>query len=126
MAIRDNNGISTRTKEEHRTAIALRDSIRPGDILVEKSFVKESGDRDVVSIFLVLNRHMESEHLADSIVSTIYYKTFLLYVEPNDWADVDFRVNSTYYLSEHEITDHHMWEKLFESDLSWNDSYPRT
>jgi len=115
-----------KTKEEYKNAVALRDSICPGDILVEKSFTKESGGRDVVSIFLVLNRHMESEPLADSYVRTVFYKTFLLYVEPNDWADVDFRVNSTYYLSEHEITDHHMWEKLFESGLSWKDDYPRT
>jgi len=116
-----------KTKKECSNVRALRESICPGDILVEKSFVKESGDRDVVSIFLVLNRHMESEPMGlDSFTRTIYYKTFLLYVEPNDWADVDFRVNSTYYLSEYEIADHHMWEKLFESDLSWKDSYPRT
>ena len=100
--------------------------INPGDILVEKYFVADRDRAEVVSIFLVLNRHMESEPSAEGVVRTIYYKTFLLYAEPNDWADVDFRVNSTYYLSEHEITDHHMWEKLFESDLSWKDSYPRT
>lgn len=66
--------------------------INPGDILVEKYFVADRDRAEVVSISLVLNRHMESEPSAEGVVRTIYYKTFLLYAEPNDWADDDLQV----------------------------------
>lgn len=108
-------------------AKTFKESIRRGDILVEKYKLTKGGHREVVSIYLVLNRHMESEPMVDGYERTLFYKTYLMYVNTRQWSSGEKNlVGTIYYLSEHEISDHHNWEKLFESGLSWNDSYPRT
>jgi hypothetical protein len=104
--------------------------IRKGDILVEKYIsscdIDGREDEEIITIFLVLGRHMESAPLVDGYEKTLYYKTLLMYVNDRDWKTFSgYDVNSIYYLSEHEMTSIHEWERLFESDLSWNDSYPR-
>lgn len=107
--------------------------IRRGDILIEKYIPTVSSydisgyeNEEIITIFLVLGRHIESEPLVDGYERTLYYKTLLMYVNDREWSTSSgYDVNSIYYLSEHEITSIHEWERLFESDLPWNDSYPR-
>jgi multimeric flavodoxin WrbA len=95
------------------------EDIRIGDILVETG--THRGHEIEVARYLVYGKFVEvDDYEVRAMREITYFKTYLLYIGKeydNHWARSN-NPGSTYYLSEHEISNHHEWERIFKSPLS--------